>query len=112
VPGPEPSSLLLGEGPGAGSSVFAAVSHLDVKGNISFVLSFGVPFHNSEVLFIFTGDCLREVAALELCLIEAVEEGERNVFVLLVLEFPIYPLLLRQFVVLQYAEIDVHKIVD
>ena len=53
MPSPETSSLLFGEGSGAGDCVFATVSHLDIERNVSFVGYFSVSFDYQEVFLIF-----------------------------------------------------------
>lgn len=92
MPGPVSSSLLFGEGFGAGEIVFTPIAHLDVFGDELFVGDFGVSLDYSELLFVFANGYGGEIAALELCLVESVEEGEGYVLIRLVIELPVDPL--------------------
>jgi hypothetical protein len=107
VPGTMASSLLFGESAGTRDCGFAAIAHLDVHGDIAFVLSAGVSLDHEIVLLVFALGCLREVAAFELTFVEAVEEGQRDVFVLLMGEFPVDPLIVLNLEVLENTQVDV-----
>lgn len=100
--------MLFGEGACTGEIVLASVAHLDVLADVVLVGDFGVAFHHSELFLVLASGDGGEVAALDLLLVEAVEEGEWDMFILLVGEGPIDPLLVLEFEVLQHTQVYLH----
>jgi hypothetical protein len=93
--------LFFGEGAGTCKVVLSAIAHLDVLTDEVLVGDLGVAFYNGELLLVLAGGDGGEVAALDLCLVEPVEEGQWDVFVLLVCEIPLDPFLILYLEVLQ-----------
>jgi len=109
VPGPVVFFLLLGEGTSVSHMVFAAVGHFDVFGDELLVGDLGVALNKYEVVLIFLVGDEGEIATLDLSFVEAIEEGEWDVFVLVVLEFPVDPLFVLYLEILQDAKVHFHE---
>lgn len=110
MPGPQSPSLFFCKCACTSGSVFPAVSHFDVHGDVSLVGDFGVSLNNEKVFLIFARSGVGEVTAFELSFVELVEEGERDVFVLFVFEVPVDPLSVFDLEVLKDAQVDVHNV--
>jgi hypothetical protein len=108
VPGAQSALLLLGEGTGASQGVLSSVAHLDILADVILVGHFGVTFHHCELLLVLARRDGGEVAALDLGLVETVEEGKRNVLVTLMGEGPVDPLFVLELEVLQNTQVDIH----
>ena len=91
MPSTQSSSLLLGECASAGKSVLPSFTHLDVLADVILVCHLCVALHHSELLLVLARWNRAEIAALYLRLVEFVEEGERDVLVLIMCKVPLDP---------------------
>lgn len=91
MPSAKSSSLFFSESSGTGKSILPAVAHLDVLADIVLIGHFSISLNHSELLLVLSHGHRAQVAALDLRLVEFVEEGQRDVLVLLVREVPVDP---------------------